>query len=59
MCREVNTPSHQQCVMAHIERIASKKLLDEFRKIDNSFMSEIDIPEVEYLDPFDKVTKQK
>lgn len=59
MCREVNTPSHQQCVMAHIERIASKKLLDEFRKIDNSFMSEVDIPEVEYLDPFDKVTKQK
>lgn len=59
LCREVNTPSRQQCVMAHIERNASKKLLDEFRKIDNSFMSEIDIPEVEYLDPFDKVTKQK
>lgn len=58
MCREVNTPSHQQCVMAHVERIASKKLLEEFRKIDNSFMSEIDIPEVEYLDPFDKITKQ-
>lgn len=59
MCLEVNTPSHQQCVMAHIERIASRKLLDEFRKIDNSYMSEVDIPEVEYLDPFDKVTKQK
>lgn len=58
LCREVNTPSHQQCVMAHVERIASKKLLEEFRKIDSSFMSEIDIPEVEYLDPFDKITKQ-
>ena len=59
LCREVNTPSHQQCVIAHIERIASKKLLDEFRKIDNYFMSEIEIPEVEYLDTFDKVKKQK
>lgn len=59
MCREVNTPSHQQCVMAHIERNASKKLLEEFRKIDSSFMSEIDIPEEEYLDPFDKVTNQR
>ena len=34
-----------------------KKLLEEFRKIDSSFMREIDIPELEYLDPFDKVTK--
>lgn len=59
MCREVNTPSHQQCVMAHIERNASKKLLEEFRKIDSSFMSEIDIPEEEFLDPFDKVTNQR
>lgn len=59
LCLEVNTPSHQQCVMAHIERNASKKLLEELRNIDNSFMSEIDIPEVKYLDPFDKITKQK
>lgn len=59
ICREVNTPSHQQCVMAHVERSISKKLLEEFRKIDSSFMTEIDIPELEYLDPFDKITKQK
>ncbi|MBD5284034.1 MAG: CXXX repeat peptide maturase [Bacteroides sp.] len=59
MCREVNTPSHQQCIIAHAERVASKKLLEEFRKIDSSFMCEIDIPEVEYFDPFDKVIKQK
>lgn len=58
MCHEVNTPSHQQCIMAHVERNASKKLLEEFRKIDSSFMSEIDIQDVDYLDPFDKVTKQ-
>ena len=45
--------------MAHVERIASKKLLEEFKIIDRTFMSEIDIPDVEYLDPFDKVIKQK
>lgn len=58
MCREINTPSHQQCVMAHVERIVSKKLLNEFRKIDNFFLNETDIPELEYLDPFDKVTNK-
>lgn len=58
MCREVNTPSHQQCVIAHVERMASKKLLDEFRKLDNSFLRETDIQDLEYLDPFDKITKQ-
>lgn len=59
LCREVNTPSHQQCIIAHIERNTSKKLLEEFIKIDSSFLREIDIPEVDYLDPFDKITKQK
>lgn len=58
MCREVNTPSHQQCVLAHVERNASKKLLKEIREIDALFLPECNIPEVEYLDPFDKVTKQ-
>ncbi len=32
MCREVNTPSHQQCVMAHVERIASKNCLKSSEK---------------------------
>lgn len=58
MCREVNTPSHQQCVIAHVERNASNKLLKEFQKIDVFFLPESNIPELEYLDPFDKVTKQ-
>lgn len=55
---EVNTPGRQQCVMAHLERNASKKLLDEFRNIDASFLSDRNIPEIEYLDPFDKIIKQ-
>ncbi|MBD5364511.1 MAG: CXXX repeat peptide maturase [Bacteroides sp.] len=59
MCREINTPSHQQCIMSHVERTSAKKLLDEFRKFDKSFLSEISIPEVDYLDPFEKIIKQK
>lgn len=51
-----NTPSHQQCVMAHIERNASRELLSKIRKL-GEFMPEINIPEINYLDPFD-VRKQ-
>ena len=47
-----NTPSHQQCVMAHIERNASRDLLNDIRKI-GEFMPNIDIKEINYLDPFE------
>lgn len=53
---EVNTPSRQQCVMAHVERNASRKLLAEIRKI-GEFMPGNDIPEIDYLDPFDNLQK--
>lgn len=48
---EVNTPSHEQCVMAHIERNASRDLLTEIRK-HGSFMPDTEIKEIAYLDPF-------
>lgn len=47
-----NTPSHQQCVMAHIERNASRDLLNDIRKV-GEFMPQIDIKEINYLDPFE------
>ena len=47
-----NTPSHQQCVMAHIERNASRDLLNDIRKV-GEFMPNIDIKEINYLDPFE------
>ncbi len=50
---EVNTPSHEQCVAAHLERNESRRLLENIRKI-GAFMPEISIPEIDYLDPFDK-----
>lgn len=47
-----NTPSRQQCVMAHLERNASRNLLNDIRKV-GEFMPNIDIKEIDYLDPFD------
>lgn len=51
---EINTPSHEQCVVAHLERNASRLLLNNIRK-HGSFLPEKDeIKEIEYLDPFEK-----
>ena len=49
---EVNTPSHEQCVVAHLERNESGRILADIRK-------EYDIPQrfqyqKDYLDPFVK-----
>ena len=49
---DLNTPSHQQCVMAHLERNASRNLLNDIRKV-GEFMPQIDIKEINYLDPFE------
>ena len=49
---DLNTPSRQQCVMAHLERNASRDLLNDIRKI-GEFMPNIDIKEINYLDPFE------
>lgn len=49
---EVNTPGHEQCVVAHLERNASRRLLADIRK-HGSFMPERDIKEITYLDPFE------
>jgi CXXX repeat peptide maturase len=53
---ELNTPSHQQCVVAHLERKASRDFL-------GSVGSQLDlpghrepIPELDYLDPFDLIS---
>lgn len=53
---EVNTPSHEQCVVSHLERNASRNLLKQIKemKIVNTDKS---IPEIDYLDPFDKIAR--
>lgn len=49
---EVNTPSHEQCVVAHLERNASRDLLLNIRK-HGTFLPDKEIKEINYLDPFD------
>lgn len=53
---EVNTPGHIQCLIAHIERNASRALVKKIREI-GPFMEEYNIPAIDYLDPFDKFSK--
>lgn len=50
---EVNTPSHEQCVVAHLERNASRALLLDIRKHGTFLPEKEDIKEISYLDPFD------
>lgn len=50
---EVNTPGHEQCVVAHVEREASRRLLAEIRK-KGQFLLQQEINELDYIDPFEK-----
>lgn len=49
---EINTPSHEQCVVAHVERNASRDLLASIRTL-GTFLPDKEIKEIDYLDPFD------
>lgn len=53
MTYEMNIPSRQQCIMAHIERNESRQVLNSVREMLPDFMSDREIPEIDYLDPFD------
>lgn len=56
MTHEVNTPGKEQCVMAHLERNASRQLLERLKT--NGFVKYSNpIPEIDYLDPFEKLTR--
>ena len=49
---EINTPSHEQCVVAHTERNMARKLLAAIRE-KAEFMPEVEIKEINYTDPFE------
>lgn len=50
---EVNTPSHEQCVVAHLERNAARTLLANIRR-HGTFLPHLpEIKEITYLDPFE------
>jgi CXXX repeat peptide maturase len=48
---EVNTPSHEQCVTAHLERNASRHLLNRLQV--KGYFADKEIKEIAYLDPFE------
>lgn len=50
--KEINTPSHEQCVVSHLERNATRKLIESI-KSKGFTLSTMDIPEISYLDPLD------
>lgn len=50
--QEINTPSHEQCVVSHVERNVSKVLSARMR--DLGYETQI-IPDINYLDPFDNI----
>lgn len=50
---EVNTPGHEQCVVAHLERNASRDLLNNIRKHGTFLPQREEIKEITYLDPFE------
>lgn len=54
---EVNTPSHEQCVAAHLERNVSRELLAELKKL--GVFEDKNIEELDYLDPFEKANHWK
>lgn len=50
---EVNTPSHEQCVVAHLERNAARELLTRIRRHGTFLPDKKEIAAIDYLDPFD------
>lgn len=54
MTYEINTPSHEQCVMSHIERKVTKSLSEMMRGM--GIESPI-IKSIDYMDPFEKILK--
>ncbi len=55
---EVNTPSREQCIMAHIERNASRKLLTLIRET-GQFLPDKEIKEIDYMDPFELIIRNE
>ena len=56
---DLNTPSHQQCVIAHIERNASRELVEKLGKDGLRLKGSQTIEELNELDPFNNVNKWK
>jgi CXXX repeat peptide maturase len=58
MTSELNTPSSQQCTLAHLERNVSRKFQENIRADLNINDRITPIPEIDYLDPFDMINNR-
>ena len=56
---DANTPSHQQCVIAHVERNASRNLLQKLEEEGIRMSDTHPINEINYLDPFNNYKQWK
>ena len=56
---DVNTPSHQQCIVSHLERNASRRLQQRLAERGIRIERSQEIPELDYLDPFVIATRWK
>lgn len=56
---DVNTPSHQQCVVAHVERNASRALLAKLNDNGVILRGCHEIEKIDYLDPFKNLNRWK
>lgn len=56
---DANTPSHQQCVVAHLERNASRALLQKMSEAGIRMSDTHEIAEINYLDPFNNYKQWK
>ncbi|MGA2033137.1 MAG: CXXX repeat peptide maturase [Thermoguttaceae bacterium] len=59
LTEEANTPSRQQCVTSHIERDASRRLLQTLQRAGrlNESAAMGPIPRLDHLDPFELLTR--
>lgn len=52
---EINTPSHEQCVMSHLERNESEALLNNLHE--HNLFNNYSIDNIDYLDPYEKIKR--
>lgn len=57
LTHEVNTPGWQQCVIAHLEREAARQTLNAIRLHKPDFLDQIEIPMIDYIDPFTNIER--
>jgi CXXX repeat peptide maturase len=56
---DANTPSHQHCVVAHVERNASRAFLIKLKENGITLRGSHEIEEIDYLDPFKILNRWK